>query len=70
MANLSLTKPYCVACIVCGKQRRAWGIDFDHAFTHATADGSGWTWRRSPTGEHIEMLCPEHADAGHGPDAA
>lgn len=60
------TRPYKVQCIVCGLERESTGFHFENALVMATADGSGWTWRYSKSGEWVELLCPEHADKPTG----
>lgn len=57
---------YTVSCVVCGRSRELYAVSFGHAFRKATADGSGWTWRRSVSGEHAELLCAEHAAVEKG----
>ena len=60
------TRPYLVACVVCKRERKSEGFHLENALGMATADGSGWTWRYSPSGEWVELLCPDHADAPNG----
>lgn len=52
-----------VSCSICGKARFIFASDFEKAFTKATMDGYGWTWRWSESKEWAELLCDEHAKA-------
>ena len=60
------TRPYTVSCVVCGRERKSEGFHFENALAMTTADGSGWSWRYSVSGEWVELLCPDHVDAPKG----
>lgn len=57
------TKTYTVSCLVvrCANRAQVCAADFDEAFFNVPVEHKGWIIRRTPSGEHYEMLCPEHA---------
>lgn len=63
MAGTANAKVYNVSCVVdeCDHYVESWGYGFDDAFFNVPIEHKGWKIRRSPSGEHYEMRCPQHA---------
>lgn len=65
MGGTANAKVYNVSCAVeeCERYVESWGLGFDAAFFNTAIEHQGWGWkiRRTPSGTHYEMRCPEHA---------